>query len=240
MKLQKFIFLALLIIFSYSISFAQEIERKGSVGFSIGPSFPIGDFGSNSLTNGKAGLAQIGVITELNFAYRLGKNFGIAAILRGQNNSVDVNAFSVLTLSIPGISIDVDASNWKIGGFLAGGYGSFPTSKALNTYFDCRALVGVVNATSPSLKFTISDPSGSEWVKQEESNAAAFGLLFGGGFRFNLSEKMALLTNADFLMVSAKFKDVKSSSSLGDNAKTDFTQAMSTFNLSIGIALRLK
>ena len=113
MKLQKFIFLTLLILFSYSITFAQEIERKGSVGFSIGSSFPIGDFGSKSLTNNKAGLAQIGVITDVNFVYRLGKNFGIAAILRGQNNSVDVNAFSVLTLSIPGISIDVEESNWK-------------------------------------------------------------------------------------------------------------------------------
>lgn len=101
-------------------------------------------------------------------------------------------------------------------------------------------MVGVVNASSSGLKFTISDQFRTEWAKQEVGNTAAFGLLFGGGFRFNLSEKMALLTNADFLMVSAKFKDVKSTSSLGDNAKTDFTQAMSTFNLSIGIALRLK
>ena len=240
MKLQKFICLGILILFSHSISLAQGIERKGYIGFSIGPSFPIGDFGSNSLTNEKAGLAKIGVLTEINFAYCLGKNFGIAALLRAQNNSVDVNSFSALSLSIPGISIDVEAGNWKIGSFLAGAYGSFPTSKTLNTYFDCRAMVGFVNATSASLKFTISDPYGSEWVKQEESNAAAFGLLLGGGFRFNLSEKTALITNADFLIVSADFKDVKSTSSLGDNAKTDFTQAMSTFNLSIGIALRLK
>ncbi len=214
-------------------------DRKGFIGLSVGPSFATGKFGSSDLQDSLAGFATTGAIFEINFGYRLGKNLGIAVALRGQSNPFDKAAVTN-SLLFTGLSIDMEADNWGLGGLLGGLYLSVPTSASLKSSFDARVLIGAVSASSPRIKFTITDLGITAWSEQNSVNASAFGLLIGGGFRFNVSENVSILTNADFFTAKPEFKDIRVVSSDGDVSYFDLSQSMTTFNLSAGIALRLK
>jgi hypothetical protein len=241
MKTFKLISLVSMFIFIAFFSTAQTNDKKGYIGFAFGPSFPIGEFGSSDINDSLAGLAGTGAVFELNFGYRLGKNFGIAATLRGQSNTVDktaiTNAFTILFFG--GISANIEADNWSSGAYLAGLYTTVPTSSTNKISFDARLLIGIANVTSPKIKITITDMISSAWSEQSSSSASAFGILIGAGLRFNVSEKIAILTNADFFTTNPEFKNVKITTSAGDITYNNLSQTITTFNLSAGIGLRL-
>ena len=66
-------YLFLAIILLGADLFAQAIEKKGYIGITLGPSFPLADFADNSLSNTKAGYAKRGFSDSfINFGYRFG------------------------------------------------------------------------------------------------------------------------------------------------------------------------
>lgn len=83
-------------------SMAQEPQRKGYIGISIGPSFPIGEFKEEAFANTGANLSLI------NFGYLFNGRFGIAANWFGGAHVIDGSPF--------GISDGM----WSYGGLLAG------------------------------------------------------------------------------------------------------------------------
>jgi hypothetical protein len=60
--------------------FAQDEERRGFIGFGIGPAAPFGSFADESSVNPRAGRATPGYTsTFLNLGYRFGERLGVAA-----------------------------------------------------------------------------------------------------------------------------------------------------------------
>ena len=231
LMLKKYSLLVILLSF-VTYSNAQD---KGYIGLSVGPSFPMGDYGSSSFNNADAGLAQTGLMLDLSFGYKLGNNFGIAALLRTQANPIDEDVFDVF--SFPGISMTVKTEPWGIVNFLFGGYATVPIGE-VKVNFDARALLGFAGATSPELDMTISDGVTSEWVRQSSETSTSFAYLFGAGFRFNVGSKICLLTNIDYSSTSAEF-DVTTTSSAGESETGSIEQTLSTVNLSVGVGIRL-
>jgi len=246
MKIFKtLLFVSIILIISSNL-FSQVVEKKslndkkGFIGICLGPSMPTGKFASSDLNDSLAGFANTGAIFELNIGYRLGKNLGIAVALRGQSNPFDETTISNSFL-FTGYNFDIDADNWGIGGFLAGLYTTVPTSATLKTSFDARFLVGFVNASTPRLRITLTDPliPATVWSEQNSVSGSAFGILFGAGFRFNVSESISIITNADFFIAEPEFNDIKVTSSAGDVTYFDLNQSMTTFNLTAGIGFRI-
>lgn len=106
----------------------KSVRRKGYIGLSIGPSFPVGDFASY-------GYAKTGIhINLINFGYRFSENVGLSATWFGAANPLDVPGYSP----------------WSYGGLMAGPLLSFPLSEKLE--WDFRPMIGFSSAMLPDSK----------------------------------------------------------------------------------------
>jgi hypothetical protein len=205
----------------------QAQYQKGHIGLSMGPSIPLGDFASKNIDNSNSGFANTGAFLDISFAYKLGYgNFGLTALLRGQSNPINAQAL-VNEMAQP-IIVEanwIENTSWNLGGLMFGGFGSFPISQKIS--FDTRAMIGFLRTTSPET--TVTFPGLSKIIIKQSVSATSFAYSMGIGFRFELGEKLDLLTNLDYLGSNSEFK----------NVATTFNQSIKTINLSIGIALKL-
>ncbi len=231
----------ILILFNSNI-FAQD---KGYVAFSIGANSPTGNFGSTDAKQfySSTGLANPGPLLDISFAYKLGKNIGIAAIMRAQGNGINENALKTeLQKSIPNnVSATYEAAGWGLGAYLTGLYGSFPISEKVS--FESRALIGVVNARTPDIKTTLIGPSLIGTVRINSISAVSFAYLLGAGFKFDVGRKVCLLLNLDYLGADPEFKNGETNT-IRNNVTLpttfySFTQNIGTINFSFGVGVRL-
>ena len=215
-------------------SFSQD---KVYIAVSLGSSSPIGDFSSKDPNNNSAGFANSGAIFDISFAYKFNKNFGITALLRGQANITDAQAIAdELVKQNPTLSSKVKSGMWSIGGYMLGGYGSFPISEKVS--FDSRIMFGFLTATSPEFNVNLSGPGGSAWIKQKSKSSSAFAHLIGVGFKWDAGKVISLLANFDYLGAKPEFRNVETISSLGQSEKNTFSQRFGTINVGVGIGFR--
>jgi hypothetical protein len=214
-------------------------DEKGYIGFSVGPSIPMGDFSSIDAYNNPAGWANTGEMFDISFAYKLGEsNYGVTALLREQANPIDGQALvDEIANQNPGINWTVESDSWGIRGLMFGGFGSFPISEKAS--FDTRAMIGFSSASSPEITITGSGSDGTVWIKQGSSTASSFTYLFGAGFKFDVGSKIYLLTNLDNLGSNPEFSNVELTTSTGSRETATLSQSMGTLNFSVGIALKL-
>lgn len=241
---KRIFFIAVFYLLTFK-SFSQDkgyigLSDKGYVGLSVGASIPIGDFASKDKNNNSAGFATTGTIFDISFGYKLGKNFGISALYRGQVNPTDADAFAAIFQNqYPGISWTVDSKSWSAAGFLFGCYGSFPIGTSGQTSFETRALIGFLSATTPEINITGRFGTTSAWIRQSSATATSFSFLLGMGFKFNVGNKICLLTNLDYLGAKPEFTDIKITDSTGGSSVETVTQSLETINFSVGIGFRL-
>lgn len=228
--------LFLILIVNTFYSFAQD---KGYVAVSLGPSIATGDFASKDMNNNSAGFANTGAFFDISFAYKLGKNFGVTAILRGQANNVDAQAISneMSKQFTSDISNTVRTGSWGVGALLTGGYASFPIANKWS--FESRLMIGFITSTSPDITINLSSPSGSGWVKQNSATGVGFAYLAGVGVKYNVGKKVCLLANFDYLGSNPEFEDVEMTNSVGNLEKNSFTQTFGTINMGVGVGYRL-
>jgi hypothetical protein len=239
--MKKNVLLTSLFILVASIVFGQITEdRKGYIGISVGPSIPVGSFASKNTDNSKAGLATTGAIFDVSFAYKLKKNIGLAALLRGQYNPVNVQPLAdKMNSQMSGASAYTNGDGWSSGGVMAGLYSAYPLNHKATFILELKTLAGFMNTTSPQIDMTISSPEGSGWVKQHSATATSFSYLFNAGLRFNTGKRIAFTLNADYSDYTPNFKNVQMTSSAGTQESNNMTQDIQTINISAGIAFRL-
>lgn len=235
----KTFFISLVFVLTTIFCFGQVTTDKGYIGISLGPSFPTGDYASTDLDNENAGFAKGGAIFDFSFGYKLGKYFGIAAMLRGQSNPIDAVAIETASAnSFPGIAWNVDADPWSLGGLMLGLYGSFPIGPG-QTAFETRLLIGHMSVTLPEIMLTGSVNGITFRGISESKTAGGFAVLLGGNFRFNVGRKISLLAMLDLNLTSVEFENVFTYYSDGTADVHTFTQDFSMVNLGFGIAYRL-
>ncbi len=232
-------FVSSLVVLTTIVLHTQAQDAKGYIGFSLGPSIPMGDLASKDADNNAAGWAKTGAIFDISFGYKLGNgNFGISALLRGQTNPTDAQSLAdELANQAAGVNWTVESAGWGIGGLMFGGFGSFPISE--KSSFDTRAMIGFLSATSPEITLTASGPGGTFWFKQSSASTNSFAYLLGAGFKFDIGKKLYLLTNLDYLGSNPEFKNVETLSSDGTREKSTWSQSMGSINISAGLALKL-
>ena len=228
-------------------SYAQYESKKAYVGISIGPSVGVGDFGSSDFNLESAGFASTGFDINLNFAYRITSNFGFAAMIMIQSNPFDDKSFLAgfksqtrynngATLNF----ISVEANSWGMVSFMPGLFASIPIDSRGKIIIEPRGHFGLITAVSPYIKTTFREANRTEYL--EQANGVGFGLGYslGGGMRYNLSDRMALLLNADYLKTNPKFLDVTFTDSRQGTYLISFQQKMEVVNVSVGLAIRFK
>lgn len=234
--MKQFLMAILLISVTGFHSFSQN---KGYIGISLGPSIPIGDIASTDMDRQSAGFARTGAIFDVSFGYKIGKYFGVSGLLRGQANKTDAQAMAnEIVNKIPfDLSVRVESQSWSIGAFMLGGYGSFPVEKKVSV--ESRLMIGFLSAKFPNVTFDLSGSDGTGWVKRSGSTGSSFAYLIGAGVKYDAGKRVCLLANLDYLGAEPEFKDVETTSSIGDYSKDTFKQTIGSFNIGLGVGYRL-
>lgn len=212
--------------------YSQAFKNKNYVGFSIGPSIPIGNYGSKDMKNNLAGFAKIGLSVNLSYGHKLGKHVGISAMLLGQLNPLNKKAlenefsqakisngvwFSSSTTdpppSPPSYTIypnwKFDKDSWKMGSFLLGADGEFP-SHSRNLFLMAKAMMGVIYVSSPEISGSSTTDTATANVKQSSVSAFGISYLLRGGIKYMVNRKISILFSVDhFSTNNIKFKDIK-------------------------------
>src|SRR6476469_5459973 len=91
MVMNKLLLTASLFI-AFTNCFGQAPDGKSHFSVVIGPSFPIGKFGSTGDYTRKVGFAKTGEFLKLSVTHLVKKNFGISAQLQFQRNPFNTKA----------------------------------------------------------------------------------------------------------------------------------------------------
>jgi hypothetical protein len=246
--MKKIILAAIISLLTVSSSYSQTAGNRGYLGISVGPSFPVGNYGRKNLDNSASGFAKTGETVAISYAKLTGKHFGFAGILVGQLNPLDTkameNSFSQMRIPLgiwsssttnppPGPyttypNWKIEKKSWLAASLLAGGYGEF--SSGDNFSFTVKAMAGVVYASSPAITGSSITDTAQAYYKQSSKSALGMSYLTSGGIKYNLSKKISLLTNVEYFATSEiRLKDIKTTITTfkGTPGSPDYSAAQS-------------
>jgi hypothetical protein len=247
--MKKISLLLMVYLVALTNCFSQKNDRKGFASINLGFSIPTGNFGSKDFTDNNAGYAATGIVSQITFGYKFHPNIGILGISQGQVNAVNVGDYAQDLANYYGASnpsgntsVAVESSVYSLSGMMAGLFGSFHITKKLN--FEPRFLIGFSTATRP--KMTIETYDGGTKLTtfiDEQASALTISYMLGAGAKFDLSDKICLLSNIDFNAAKAYWKNVQSISighitDIIEMEKFDHQQKFRAINISIGVGFR--
>jgi hypothetical protein len=229
---------ALIMLLLTVFSYAQD-DRKGYVSWTPGLSIPVGDFGNKDLDNDNAGLAKLGFSSALTFAHTIGDHpWGYAFSISIASYALDVEGLEKELEFVTGGNWSVKSDKWNPVGFYAGAFRATPLGDKL--FFDAKLLVGAVMVDFPTLN--ASTTGGSVKVVGKEF-ALGLGYIIGGAFRYNVSEKFALMFHVDYNGTSSMKWDTQTLSQPAGSIGSTSDEAenkISAVNIGIGIAYRVR
>ena len=160
---------------------AQDDRRRAWIGITLGPSVPVGDFGSTDLKE-SSGFASTGLnINLVNFGYRFTDNIGVTASWFGCAHELDLPSGAGFT------------GSWSYGGIMVGPLISIPVSEKVD--FNLRPMLGFSTA---NLEI--------EGFGSESDSGTAFNM--GAGLRVAFANRWGLLANMDYYSQKANIADV--------------------------------
>lgn len=196
------------------LSYAQTIPDKNTISFSIGSSFPTGNFSSTDPSNNLSGYAVPGKSANLSFNHKLNNQFGLIAMLYGQRNGINTDILSdqldksfffpqFITYSggspyFPTGSQEVyfnwhiEKKYWYLESVMLGVMEEFSFKNNHKLSFVAKVLVGAAYAQSPALNGqSVTDTSYSVFY-QKGASTFGFSYLLSGGMNYKLSGKLYL------------------------------------------------
>jgi len=212
-------------------SYGQSVKDNGQLIFSIGPSFPLGQYANKNITGEKSGIASTGGVFNISYQSPLNNKIGFSASLLGQINPIDrhsmAKSFSQFgfpsyfgwagtsmppspqpmpTIKYPNWSFK--RSSWKLASLLMGGYSEFKTrSKKIN--ITAKAIVGLAYAFSPKIDGTSITDTSYMHVTQSSESGLGIGYSIHAGLKFKLNAKLSFITGIEYLGTSnITFKNV--------------------------------
>ena len=200
----RYLFLIILcFIISGASARSQETapEKRGYIGFSIGPAIPLGEFGSKDIYRDYSGFAKTGISLQVvNFGYRIGKNLGVAGMWSGASFAFDEEALrSASNLS----SIYINIGSYGYSSLMGGLFVSIPTPLV---DFDFRAMIGFGYGMIPETHISGYNYVGTYGsISQSSSDAIAIAGDLGVGARFNLTQLINFNLFIDYMSCRPEF-----------------------------------
>ena len=214
--MRKILFLLLCITVSL-FAFSQNKNAKQSLSIGIGPSFPLGDFGSKDLGDNGAGFAGIGQALNIDYVLPFSKNFGFVVSATGQRNPVNTKKLeesfnkavfrpSYLVFGgsvtspvvVPPVKYEhwnFEKGTWWSGNVMAGiQMSSEPDKNGLNFY--SRLLFGAQYVSMPKFQGKSETDTLIATFTQTTSHGIGFAYGFSAGMNYSLNNKTFLFANA--------------------------------------------
>lgn len=202
-------------------------EKKAFLTISAGPSFPLSDFNSKSLTNDHAAFAKTGFNIDLKGGYHITKNYGVAGSLFYSLYSFDEQKLKDLLVQEGWPSeVSFSMDHWKYFGVVVG-----PTitwDMSAKTFLDFDIMTGVVSANCPK---TSASVDGTQAV-QKEDWATAVPVRVGTAARFQIGQNWYLTMGLNYIYMEPEFVLTSPDETLA------FHQRITALNLTGGIGIR--
>ena len=223
------------IIFAQSNGVLSSHGGKAYISIKAGPSFPLDNFGDDNPNNPNSGFAKTGYSIELSGGIRFFNLLEISIVGFRNVNGTDLDKLiTKFNQSYPGVGFSGSSDEWITYGAL-GGFGlSYPAG--YNFFGDINILGGYLSATSPVILLNTS--SADTYAKIESTTGTNFVTYFSGAVRRPLSERIHLSLGIGYLWGTAKFKDVKTLTSIDGNiteSTTSFDRGMNTWEINLGL-----
>jgi opacity protein-like surface antigen len=236
----------LMSLFVNSISAAKKQGKtdngsKWSVGISAGVGIPTGSFDKQETfklvdTKKINGWAKPGFRFSFDITYKIAKKLGVIVQVGGNINNFDTNAYNKKIFP-QNTCFMSKATPHHISQYLGGiFYNLFESNNKL--FFNIHALAGLM--TVKYSEFTLECYGGTTGLyapcgKYKIETVSVFAYNVGIGLNYNLSDKLAIIVNADYLGGNPIFTSI---STCGYTYKQNLAMNIGLINLSGGIALK--
>lgn len=236
---------------------------RWQLSLNVGPSVPVGKFGSRDINDAQAAFAKVGTVLDVTTAYRVGTHWGISLALDGESHRVDDNVVGNRMDALRATThFYYGSTPWRIGRALAGIFGEWPIGTDGHWEWTAGASAGVLVTALPSVSIlegsASSDgptplPSGGyEGTYFTDNNTIRFTLAYAGhlGFRYRLSPGVFVDLQAEYTGAKLNTPYTKASLASQVNAGADpngggtstsegssTPQPLSTVNATLGLGL---
>lgn len=229
--MKKLLIFSLVLLVSAAMQ-AQEKNVKTApqsfVAFNLGPSIPVGAFGSSSVDNLDAGFATTGYHLNLTYGHQFQRNTSLVVSALYNWNSIKQGGVT-LKDDASNQTITLNMDHWQFYGLAAGPMVSLNLGKKV--YTDFKIMIGAVNANSPKMSYQGMDITKENW------NMAA---MYQGGVavRIDAGRHLFMAAGADYLYLRPTFK-YEFSDVIGEQIRSGkFQQKMSVVNITAGLGYR--
>jgi hypothetical protein len=247
MKTNNILIILMAVLSLSTASFAQD-KPATFIGLEGGVSIPLGNFGKwstasslmsiNGTVNDKNGYANTGGFGALNGAWFFSRYFGIGGMIKyGTYKLQHVDSLSQGYEE----SFDVDTtrtttSDYKMWSIMPGLYFDLPLAKKFDV--TARALAGIAHASTPNITVSIEDGGVfDQSVVQGSASKVAFAFDLGAGFRYHITQCLAIDARADYFYTKPDFTIPNSGRNNNAGREvSNYDQALSSVNFSLGIA----
>ena len=214
MKKNILLVVALLIAGTIVAQYSDEGSKtKHLVFFSVGPSFPIVDFGSTNIDNEDAGMAKVGYNLQLKYKYAPNAGLGFPSSVFYASHKLDQSAFNADS------SLSLD--HWQYYGIMVGPMLVLPVTEEVKV--DLSAQIGAGNFNSPEVIYGHQTLMEGKW-------SWAMPLQLGADLRYAFSENASLLVSMDYFYARPKYEFT----GITETVK----QKITTLQLNAGIGIR--
>ena len=251
------------LILCFALSWAAlhvNAQSKGTLGLSLGPAIPLGEFASKDGFSPSSGLANIGAVADISYQHPFGSSrFGWLAAIRGRLNYISKSAtYGPLEAQFPGYHWSMNNSQWTSLTGILGGYYKLPLTPTLSLQAEIG--LGAARSWSPKQSITgIRDsvgfgPTDLVQASVHPVSATAFTWLAGLTLCHQWSKRWSFVARADYAYLKPTFHNINvfilqgkglrvpnliliaNASIISDYATTEnYTQVMSSVDVLVGV-----
>ena len=252
LRMKKFIILFFVIGFALSTRAQKTATGDGLMDgyftLSAGLGMPVGDFGSNNVTNPNAYWAKPGANFELSYTARFSEYLGVVVMARsisiahsvmgtgGFFNGNDTNYYWT-----------TDATPNKVKMAMAGMYGSVPLTKSKNVTLFFKPMIGASFIAESTIDYNVYARETKQLVANikitPNGQSYNFAYAFALGLKYNVTPTIAMVLQMDYVSTNPQFNAQMAAATPAGVFYADVTPyniRMQLMNFNMGLAVRIK
>ena len=235
-------FLALPAMLFGFLSYAQS-SSKLSVAIQLGPSFPVGKYGSKDYKDTAAGFAKTGGAVSISFNYPLANKISATLLIGGSMNKQDESSMTqrMNERMFQGTESKVSTTSWKIIKLLAGPAIQLPLSSSGKLFSSSKLLAGIAKTSIPEYRgitYYNNTPNGNFWVGKI-SLPWTFCYQISTGFNMQINKRIFFLTEVNFFNstpVHHTQKNINFPNPAGPYVPVDNKYSLASLNIMAGVS----
>lgn len=225
-------------------AFKSFSGSKFLLGFKVGPTIPIGEFGEIDINDEKAGLAKTGIQLNANLQYLFTESFYLLIEGGYSSNAIDEDELLIpVRNSLPSfVRVSATSKNWN-GKTLNAAVGT-RTAIDAKTYFLTKFGLGLQSMSYPSSTITVTDGSTTIIGSESSSTSNSLNFTLGASIVAEINNTTFFNIGLDYLRAAHEFKNIAVNTSVNGASAApteffDYDQNIEMIGVTIGLSFKI-